>query len=200
MKKGRSGHFVSSLTRPANAFLSGPHWSRILRTSPFGAGGAAPDRSWLSRVGSPHTHVSHKAVSSPRPGRRCFRHSGLWCSTDAGGQPFTPLERFVMELFRPRAAKSLPLADIEAGAVKPQDIVEEARVTVHVHPRRRHRHRHWRCWCHWDVACVASASSACQERPVLAQSGPARRALLRPLLTQSRHFVSCWSLRDFVFE
>jgi hypothetical protein len=58
----------------------------------------------LSRVGSPHTHVSHKAVSSPRPGRRCFRHSGLWCSTDAGGKPFTPLERFVMELFRPRAS------------------------------------------------------------------------------------------------
>jgi hypothetical protein len=46
----------------------------------------------------------------------------------------------------PRAAKSLPLAGIEAGAVKPQDLVEEARVTVNVHPRRRHRHRHWRCW------------------------------------------------------
>ena len=48
----------------------------------------------------------------------------------------------------PKPAKSLPLADIKAGAVKPQDLVEEARVTVHVHPRRRHRHRRWRCWWH----------------------------------------------------
>jgi hypothetical protein len=32
--------------------------------------------------------------------------------------------------------------------VKPEDLVEEARVTVHVHPRRRHHHRHWRCWWH----------------------------------------------------
>jgi hypothetical protein len=53
---------------------------------------------------------------------------------------------FGLAVFMPRAAKSLPLADIEAGAVKPQDIVEEARVTVHVHPRRRHRHL--RCWWH----------------------------------------------------
>jgi hypothetical protein len=30
--------------------------------------------------------------------------------------------------------------------VKPDRLVEEARVTVHVHPR--HRHRHWRCWWH----------------------------------------------------
>ena len=44
----------------------------------------------------------------------------------------------------PRAAKSMPLGAIKAGAVKPQDLVEEARVTVHVHPRRRH----WRCWWH----------------------------------------------------
>jgi len=49
----------------------------------------------------------------------------------------------------PNAAKSLPLDAVKAGAVKqPQDIVEEARVTVHVHPRRRHRGRHWRCWWH----------------------------------------------------
>jgi hypothetical protein len=32
--------------------------------------------------------------------------------------------------------------------VKPKDLIEETRVTVHVHPRRRHRHRHWRCWWH----------------------------------------------------
>jgi len=48
----------------------------------------------------------------------------------------------------PRAAKSMPLGSITAGAVKPQDLVEEARVTVHVHPRGRHRGRHWRCWWH----------------------------------------------------
>jgi hypothetical protein len=30
----------------------------------------------------------------------------------------------------PKAAKSLPLGTVKAGAVKPQDIVEEARVTV----------------------------------------------------------------------
>jgi hypothetical protein len=38
------------------------------------------------------------------------------------------------------------LGAVKAGAVKPEDLVEEARVTVHVHPR--HRHRHWRCWWH----------------------------------------------------
>ena len=48
----------------------------------------------------------------------------------------------------PKAAKSLPLGAIKAGAVKSEDLVEEARVTVHVHPRRRHRGRHWRCWWH----------------------------------------------------
>ena len=41
----------------------------------------------------------------------------------------------------PKAAKSLPLDAVKAGAVKPQDLVDEARVTVHVHPRRRHRGR-----------------------------------------------------------
>ena len=48
----------------------------------------------------------------------------------------------------PRAAKSLPLSAVKEGAVKPESLVEEARVTVHVHPRRHHRHRHWRCWWH----------------------------------------------------
>jgi hypothetical protein len=48
----------------------------------------------------------------------------------------------------PKAAKSLPLGAVKAGVVKPQDLVEETRVTVHVHPRRRHRGRHWRCWWH----------------------------------------------------
>jgi hypothetical protein len=46
----------------------------------------------------------------------------------------------------PRAAQSMPLGATKAGAVKPEDLVEEARVTIHVHPRRRHRGRHWRCW------------------------------------------------------
>jgi hypothetical protein len=48
----------------------------------------------------------------------------------------------------PRAAQSMPLGAIKAGAVKPEDLVEEAGVTIHVHPRRRHRGRHWRCWWH----------------------------------------------------
>jgi hypothetical protein len=48
----------------------------------------------------------------------------------------------------PRAAQSMPLGAIKAGAVKPEDLVEEARVTIHVHPRRRYRGRHWRCWWH----------------------------------------------------
>lgn len=48
----------------------------------------------------------------------------------------------------PRAAQSMPLGAIKAGAVKPEDLVEEARVTIHVHPHRRHRGRHWRCWWH----------------------------------------------------
>ena len=48
----------------------------------------------------------------------------------------------------PKAAKSLPVGAIKGGALKPQALVEEARVTVHVHPRRRHHHRRWRCWWH----------------------------------------------------
>ena len=50
----------------------------------------------------------------------------------------------------PKAAQSLPLGSVKAGVVKPEDLVEEARVTVHVHPRRRHRRRNkrWRCWWH----------------------------------------------------
>jgi hypothetical protein len=58
----------------------------------------------------------------------------------------------------PNAAKSMALADIKAGAVKPQDLVEEARATVHVntrrrrgatvHVHRRHGGRRWRCWSH----------------------------------------------------
>ena len=50
----------------------------------------------------------------------------------------------------PRAAISLPLGAVKAGALKPQDLVEEARVTVNVHPRRHHRRRNrrWRCWWH----------------------------------------------------
>jgi hypothetical protein len=48
----------------------------------------------------------------------------------------------------PTAAKSLPLAAIKDGAVRPKELVEEARVTVHVHPRRRHRGKRWRCWWH----------------------------------------------------
>ena len=48
----------------------------------------------------------------------------------------------------PQTAKSLPSGALKAGAVKPENLVEEARVTVHVHPRRRHRNRRWRCWRH----------------------------------------------------
>jgi hypothetical protein len=49
----------------------------------------------------------------------------------------------------PKAARSLPLGGaVTGGIVKPQALVEEARVTVHVHPRRRYRRRHWRCWWH----------------------------------------------------
>ena len=46
----------------------------------------------------------------------------------------------------PKAAQAMPLGTVKAGVVKPQRLVEEARVTVHVHPRRRHRR--WRCWWH----------------------------------------------------
>jgi len=50
----------------------------------------------------------------------------------------------------PKEAKSLPAAAMKDGVVEPEDLVEEARVTVHVHPRRhrRHRNRRWRCWWH----------------------------------------------------
>jgi len=98
----------------------------------------------------------------------------------------------------PRASKSLPLADIEAGAVKPQDIVEEASVTVHVHPAS-------------SPSPLALLVAQGRSRVWLALAGHTKNgrywhkvdqldALLRPLLTQSRLFVRCWSLRDFVFE
>jgi hypothetical protein len=33
--------------------------------------------------------------------------------------------------------------------VKPEGLVEKARVTIHVHPRRHYRHRrHHHCWWH----------------------------------------------------
>jgi hypothetical protein len=48
----------------------------------------------------------------------------------------------------PKIAEALPLSAVKAGAVKPQPLVEDARVTVHVHPRRRHRNRRWRCRWH----------------------------------------------------
>jgi hypothetical protein len=48
----------------------------------------------------------------------------------------------------PKVARSLPLGSVKAGVAKPEDLVEEARVTVHVHPRRRHRNKRWRCWWH----------------------------------------------------
>jgi len=50
----------------------------------------------------------------------------------------------------PKAAKSLPLGTVKAGVVKPEDLVEEARVSVHVHPRRsrRRRNKRWRCRWH----------------------------------------------------
>jgi hypothetical protein len=105
---------------------------------------------------------------------------------------------FGLTVFMPRAAKSLPLADIEAGAVKPQDIVEEASVTVHVHPAS-------------SPSPLALLVAQGTSRVWLALAGHTKNgrywhkvdqldALLRPLLTQSKLFVRCWSLRDFVFE
>jgi hypothetical protein len=49
----------------------------------------------------------------------------------------------------PKAARSLPLGAVKAGGAKPEDLFEEARVTVHVHPRRRHRRRNKRWRCSW---------------------------------------------------
>lgn len=49
----------------------------------------------------------------------------------------------------PRVAQSTPLATMAKQAlVKPNALVEEARVTVYVGPRRHHRRRHWRCRWH----------------------------------------------------
>jgi len=48
----------------------------------------------------------------------------------------------------PKFAEAVPLSAVKSGAVKPEPLVEEARVTVHVHPRRRHRNKRWRCWRH----------------------------------------------------
>jgi hypothetical protein len=48
----------------------------------------------------------------------------------------------------PKAAQSLPLGAVKSGVVKPDRLVEEARVTVHVHTRHRHRNKRWRCWRH----------------------------------------------------
>jgi hypothetical protein len=49
----------------------------------------------------------------------------------------------------PNAAQSTPLAIAKGGVVKPESLVEKARVTIHVHPRRHYRHRrHHRCWWH----------------------------------------------------
>jgi hypothetical protein len=49
----------------------------------------------------------------------------------------------------PTPADAVPLAIAKAGFVKPESLVEKARVTIHVHPRRHYRHRrHHRCWWH----------------------------------------------------
>jgi hypothetical protein len=48
----------------------------------------------------------------------------------------------------PKVVYATPLAASRAGVVKPEGLVEKARVTINVHPRHRHRHRHWRCWWH----------------------------------------------------
>ncbi len=49
----------------------------------------------------------------------------------------------------PNIVRATPLAASLAGAVKPDGLVEKARVTVHVHPRRHYRHRrHHHCWWH----------------------------------------------------
>ena len=49
----------------------------------------------------------------------------------------------------PKAAQSTPLAASKGGVVKPEGLVEEARVVVYVGPRRRHRHRRSRWRCRW---------------------------------------------------
>jgi hypothetical protein len=43
----------------------------------------------------------------------------------------------------PDAAQATSLSLARAGMVKPEGLVEKARVTIHVHPRRHHR-----CWWH----------------------------------------------------
>ena len=45
--------------------------------------------------------------------------------------------------FLPDAAQATSLSLARAGMVKPEGLVEKARVTIHVHPRRHHR-----CWWH----------------------------------------------------
>ena len=72
--------------------------------------------------------------------RRCVL-TGILCGAAVAAVGLTVM---------PEAAKSLPLATLKAGAVKPQDLVEQARVTVRVNTRRRHRHRNrrWNCWWH----------------------------------------------------
>jgi len=48
-----------------------------------------------------------------------------------------------------KAVHATPLTTSMAGAVKPEGLVEKARVTIHVHPRRHYRHRrHHHCWWH----------------------------------------------------
>jgi hypothetical protein len=47
----------------------------------------------------------------------------------------------------PKVVRATPLASSLASAVKPDGLVEKARVTIHVHPRRHYRHRrHHHCW------------------------------------------------------
>ena len=43
----------------------------------------------------------------------------------------------------PDAAQATSLSLARAGMVKPEGLVEKARVTIHVHPRRHHH-----CWWH----------------------------------------------------
>jgi DNA-binding transcriptional LysR family regulator len=49
----------------------------------------------------------------------------------------------------PKMARSTPLATAaKEGLVKPDALVEEARVTVYVGSRHHHRRRRWRCRWH----------------------------------------------------
>ena len=128
----------SACAAPRRAVVVRPPRSRRRDRQPFRQGACSKVRG--SRVGAALVAPLLDAALGEVARRDLVRRSvltGIIC-----GAAVATLGLAVM----PRAAKSMPLGAIKAGAVKPLDLVEEARVTVHVHPRGRHRH--WRCWWH----------------------------------------------------